>query len=114
MIKLILISLMVFVGCGSDEPRYVQQPGNSNGGGGVQPPNGGGGQQGPGTTSFREARQIMGQYCESCHANSPWLQDGTSLKNSSVKARTENRSMPPQSSSVNMPQVARTKLINFF
>jgi hypothetical protein len=111
MIKLILISLMVFVGCGSEEPRYIQQPG-----GGVQAPNGGGGggQQGPGTTSFREARQIMGQYCESCHANSPWLQDGTSLKNSSVKARTENRSMPPQSSSVNMPQAARTKLINFF
>jgi len=98
--------------CGTDpEPRIIEIPPDppANPDPGTPPGNGGGG-----STSFGEARQIIGQYCEGCHANSPWLKDDASLRSSSVKARTRNKSMPPNSAPRRMPDEARLQLLKFF
>ena len=108
---LAILAIMILVSCGSGEPRIVEAPG-----GGYNPPSGGGQIPGGnnGKASFREARQVISQYCESCHANSPWLRDEQSLRRSSVLGRTRNNSMPPQNSPIKMPNAARQRLISFF
>ena len=102
--------LLYACGCGSGETKIVKVPADENPS--TTPP------PAPppttGKTSFTRARTIIGQYCEACHANSPWLQDENSLRASSVLARTQNNSMPPNSSSITMGSGVRQELINFF
>tara|TARA_R110000803_G_scaffold32247_2_gene71228 strand:+ start:752 stop:1072 length:321 start_codon:yes stop_codon:yes gene_type:complete len=105
--KKLIMLMMFFFGCGA-EPRYVRVPAEEPPPS-AQPPGGS-----TGKTSFAEARQLVGKYCEACHANSPWLRDARSLKASSSKARIQNNSMPPNNSPVKMGNAARKKLLDFF
>jgi len=104
--KKIIMLIAFSFSCGA-EPKYVRVPAE-------EPP----AQQPPGSstgkTSFSEARQIIGKYCERCHANSPWLNDAKSLRASSSRARTQNKSMPPNNSPVRMGDADRARLLNFF
>ena len=108
---LIIASFFVFLfSCGSGETKVVRVPADDPPAQPPRPP-----QPAPGgKTTFAEARQLIGIYCESCHANSPWLRDSASLKGSAAKARTQNNSMPPNNSPVKMGNADRQKLLNFF
>jgi len=106
--KILIIAMLM--GCGSGETKVVRVPSDppaEQPPPPVPPPRGG-------KTSFNEARQIIGTYCESCHTNSPWLRDPASLKASGARARTQNNSMPPNNSPVKMGNAARQRLLNFF
>lgn len=99
--------LLMLVGCGGGDggTRY-QQPPTNNGGGGTQQP----GER----TSFTEAQGIMNQYCSSCHSNAGFLQSGAALRNSSVRSRVSNRTMPTLNAPRRMPDGDRNRLLNFF
>ena len=109
--KLFILVVLAISSCGTDEVKVVEVPANPDPG--PVPAPGPGGSNG-GSTSFSEARQIIGTYCESCHANSPWLKDADSLRASSVKGRTKNNSMPPQNAPRKIGEAARIELLKFF
>lgn len=109
---LLTIAIIIsFISCGTGETKVVRVPADDPPAQQPRPPRPGGG---GGKTSYAEARQLIGKYCESCHANSPWLRDERSLKASGVKGRTQNNSMPPNNGPVKMGNADRQKLINFF
>lgn len=108
--RLILL-LMFIVGCGSDGGTEYRQPPISNNGSGGGNQNGG--NQG-GRTSFTEAQGIMNQYCASCHSNAGFLQSGAALRQSSVRSRVANRTMPTLNAPRQMPDADRNRLLNFF
>ena len=105
-----MVLVLIFInGCGT-ETKVIEVPSEPGPGGNT----GGNAGGNTGKTTFPEARQLIGEYCEGCHANSPWLRNEASLRRSSVLSRTKNGSMPPANSSVKMGNAARQKLINFF
>jgi len=108
--KFIFLAMILIAGCGGGERQVYQNEG------GTTPPGNSGGNAGGsnGKASFSEAREIMGQYCESCHANAPWLDSDRALRNSSVRPRTANKSMPPLSAPRRMPDTDRARLLSFF
>jgi hypothetical protein len=113
--KKYLCALIFLIGCGGGT-EIVEVPPSNGGSGNVNRspspiPSPGGGGSGGGV-SFNEARAIMGEFCERCHANAPWLQSETALRNSGVKNRTSNKSMPPNQNE--MPDAARNRLLEFF
>lgn len=64
--------------------------------------------------TFVEAQVIMEEYCGACHSNSPWMTNELGLKNSSVRSRTLNETMPPSSAEPRMPDDKRQRLLSFF
>ena len=110
--KILLSGLLSFLltACGGETKVIEPAPPPSNPGNGqpgTPPPSGG-------KTSFADARQIMGTYCEGCHANSPWLENEGRLRNSNVKAMVKNGRMPPLNAPRQMGQERREQLLNFF
>ena len=104
--------LFLLIACGGGETKVVRVPADDPPAQ-PQPPQPPIPPQG-GKTTYPQARQIIGKYCEGCHANSPWLRDESSLKASGVKGRTQNNSMPPNNGPVKMGNADRQKLIDFF
>lgn len=101
----ILVMAMLFFGCGKE--YVVEKPVP------IEPPLPGPGPGGD-PISYAEMQSKLNQFCVSCHATANFMQNETSLRQSAVRARLLNRTMPPSSSNIVVPETDRSAMINFF
>ena len=112
-LSVILLSLS----CGTERVTYRDAPsdgggGDPGGGGGSGGGDPGGGGNGGGKPSYAEVQGLLNNYCASCHANANFMKSERGLRDSSVKQRVQNRSMPPNANA--LPEEERKLMLAFF
>ena len=106
--KILLLALLV--GCGYGQDTVVEKPVPQ------QPPPGTGEDPGPGDgrISYAVMQGYLDQYCNSCHSTAAFMQSERALRSSATKQRVSNRTMPPSTAPLQMPDNVRLRMVNFF
>jgi hypothetical protein len=114
MIRVLCVLLLLAGSCGQEKvqvekPVPVYPPGCDERGC-TEPPDP---EPEPDKISYQAMQGLLNQYCASCHANAPFMNNERALRNSTTYDRIFNRSMPPQSAE-QIAATDRVKMLNWF
>ena len=101
----VLLCIVILQSCGSDKPEEAAAPAPS--GPVVDIPAGD-------KISYQQMQTHIVGYCQSCHANDPFVKSEAQLRSSAAKLRLSNKTMPPSFAPKKLPDNIRTQMIGFF